>query len=247
MIDNCFKVEKLNVTIDSNQILNNIDFSSKTGSITCITGVSGIGKTTLLKTVGQIIDKTSGNISLRGNPINNKELKIGYVPQDHGLYSWLKVKSNILLPCKIKKMQPKESLFKEIVDNLGISHLADRYPNNLSGGEKQRVALARGMILNPEILLVDEAFSSLDALSKLSGYNLFLSLHERFKPTTLVITHDLDEALYLADSIVVLSRGECRQLDNKAKGHKKTDKIYLEHLSIVETLVRGEDFDEKHY
>jgi NitT/TauT family transport system ATP-binding protein len=242
-----FEVENLNVEIDSSHILKNVAFSSKSGSIICVTGVSGIGKSTLLKTIGQILKASSGHISLNGKKLDNRALNIGYVPQDHGLYSWLKVKGNIVLPCKIKKIQTDQTHYLEIVNKLGISNITNRYPANLSGGEKQRVSLARGMILNPDILLMDEAFSSLDTFSKLAAYELFLSLHKKFKPTTLLITHDLDEAIYLADTIVILTHDKCLQFDNIAKVIKKSENNYEYFYNQISSLIKGENINEKLY
>ncbi|NTW72738.1 MAG: ABC transporter ATP-binding protein [Eubacteriaceae bacterium] len=233
------KIENLSITLEDKLVLDNISCEIPVGSVACIIGSSGIGKTTLLKTIGGIIKPQTGNITLNQRVINSNDVIMGYVPQDHGLYPWMRVRTNLLLPFKIKKLPIDPVRLGAITAKLGITDLMGRYPSLLSGGEKQRVALARGMILNPEILLMDEAFSSLDAFSKDQSRELFIQLQEMFKPTALLVTHDIDEALILGDNILVLTGDNILTIKNKAKSKKKWSEEYASMFETLDGLVRG--------
>lgn len=202
--------------------LENIDFSyrdksgstsifkglSKTfepGRVHSVIGGSGCGKTTLLYLLSGLLQPDGGTIVTEENPGKTAN---AIILQDFGLFPWKKVKDNIALGLRLRgetgsAVKTKtESMMKE----LGISHLADVYPSKISGGERQRVAIARAVVLEPSILLMDEPFSSLDAINREHMQDLLLQIHDHHKMTVLLVTHSIEEAAYVSSSINVMKR-----------------------------------------
>jgi NitT/TauT family transport system ATP-binding protein len=140
--------------------------------------------------------------------------RIGYVPQSYGLYPWHTVEKNITLSRRIRKMPEDLAFLNEIMTAFGLNQLMDRSPSRLSGGELQRVALARAFYLMPDLFLLDEPFSALDEITKDTAYGLFERIWQQTKPMTLLVTHNLDEALRFGDSILVLGSQGSHQLVN---------------------------------
>lgn len=234
-------IKNLSVKIEDNLILNDFSFSIDDHSITCIIGSSGIGKSTLIKTIAGIVSPMNGTILYRNLLIDNRKINIGYAFQDYGLYPWYKVHKNITLPLKIKKHSVDEVFFEHILLNLGIEHLLERYPSDLSGGEKQRVALARAIILKPQILLLDEPFSALDTFNRNNARELFLKIWEEYKPLCIFVTHDIDEALLLSHKILVVRNDSYRMIENTVRGKRKNDPEYVELLEDLHEMILGGD------
>ena len=180
------------------------------GAIYALVGPSGCGKSTLLKSICGIVTPESGSVTLKGTVLNTKTDSIGYIPQQYGLLNWLKVKDNLILPGKVRKTKNREAT--AIVEQLRLTNLLERYPAQLSGGEKQRVALARAWIMNPDLLLMDEPFSSLDAFTAKESIGLFRELWKDRRTTTLWVTHQLSEAVENGTYIVLLAENPCRIL-----------------------------------
>lgn len=234
-------IKNLSIMLDDNLILDDISFSVNDHSIVCVIGSSGIGKSTLIKTIAGIHSPTKGSILYHDKLINNTEINIGYAFQDYGLYPWYKVEKNITLPLNIKKRTSDENFLKHIVSQLGINNLLKRYPSDLSGGEKQRVALARSFILKPQILLLDEPFSALDAMNRGKARKLFLKIWEEYKPLCLFVTHDIEEALLLSHKILIVKEGSYNLIDNLTRGKSKYDAEYIKQLQYLqETIMESE-------
>jgi len=204
--------------------LDKINLNIDTGEIYTFIGPSGCGKSTFLYVLAGILQDYTGSVLIDGRPVNPRAQRIGLILQNYGLLPWKNVYQNIMLGIKIKGQPRKDDYRTYILKQLGIDYLLDRYPKELSGGQQQRVAIARAFLLQPDILLMDEPFSALDAISREEMQELFLKIWQEHNVTTVFITHSVDEALYLGSKIVVFSPAPgrilevldnpCFQLDN---------------------------------
>ncbi len=175
------------------------------GEILAVIGASGGGKSTLLRLVAGLDAPTEGRIALDGAPLTGPSPKVGVVFQEPRLMPWLKVKDNVAfgLSRQLPRSERERRAAEEIA-RVGLARFADALPKTLSGGMAQRAALARALVTRPSVLLLDEPFSALDALTRQSLQEELVGLWERDRPTLLLVTHDLDEALFLADRVLVL-------------------------------------------
>ncbi|WP_042276547.1 ABC transporter ATP-binding protein [[Clostridium] dakarense] len=223
-----------------------INFKAENDDICAIIGPSGCGKTTLLNVLSGIIKKYEGEVLLDLKELNPHIHKIGFIPQDFGLLPWKTVEENCLLPFKIKKEVVENDTTQKmdlIMKRLNINELKNRYPNELSGGQKQRVSIVRSFLINPDLLLMDEAFSALDAIIRDEAQELFLDIWNENKMTTFFITHSIDEALYMGKKIIVMSNrpGEIIEvIDNNLFNNKyyKKDKDYSILFSHIKDLIK---------
>lgn len=198
-------INNLSVSFGKSLILHNLSFSIESGDILAIVGPSGCGKSTLLNILSGVIKHYEGEIFLKDKSLRNTPFRCGYVPQTLGLLPWKSVLDNILLPYNVdKSLQMNIDEVKNIINRLDIASLTDRYPSQLSGGQKQRVALARAFLSKPEILLMDEPFSALDNLTSEISRELFLDVWNEHKTTTILTTHNLNEAATLGKYILLL-------------------------------------------
>lgn len=183
--------------------IDNISFPLEEESITAIIGPSGCGKSTLLNIIGSLENKTKGEIIF-----NKKTPRIGYMFQNDCLFPWLNVLDNCLIGLKIKKELTKEKKEEVIslLKNYGLKDFIYSYPTNLSGGMKQRVALIRTLATNPDILLLDEPFSALDFETRLRVSDDVYKIIKKEKKTTIIITHDIEEAIAFSEQVIVLSK-----------------------------------------
>lgn len=217
-------IEYQNVSLTcqvSGPILKNLTFDIQEGEFFVLIGPSGSGKTTTLKLINRLIEQTDGDIRIQGKRLKDfdlRELRLetGYVLQQIALFPNMTVAENIALIPEMKGLGKDETLKKtrELLTKVGLdpdSYL-DRLPKDLSGGEKQRIGILRAIIANPKVLLMDEPFSALDPISKGQLQDLIKDLHEEFKMTTVFVTHDMDEAVKLADRICLMKAGEVVQL-----------------------------------
>ena len=202
-------------------VLKDVNLRIEDGEFMVLVGLSGSGKTTMMKMINQLIEPTDGNIYLNDKRIKDhhqRELRLetGYVLQQIALFPNLTVAENIALIPEMKgwKKEQIQERTKVLLEKVGLSFEddANRYPRELSGGEQQRVGIVRAIIATPKILLMDEPFSALDAISRKQLQDLTKQLHQEFKMTTLFVTHDTDEAIKLADRIAVLKDGEIVQV-----------------------------------
>ena len=205
------QIKNLNVTYEAMgegyAALENINLELGAGETCAIIGPSGCGKSTLLKVLAGIIRKYEGVVEINGQPIMPMQQKIGFIPQNYGLLPWKNVYENIRLSAKIKNKKDRDHS-KELdffIQQLGLAGLEGRYPGELSGGQQQRVALARSFLLKPDLLLMDEPFSALDAMTREEIQNVFLDVWRKYSVSTILVTHYVEEALYLGQKIVILS------------------------------------------
>lgn len=212
--------------------LKDLNLSLQNGEYFVIIGKSGRGKTMLLETLAGRYNISCGSIKKNNEEISKlspENRDIGFVYQNYELFSHMKVSENISFPLKFQKLSKHEisNKTKNMMDILGVAHLKNRYPQELSGGEKQRVAIGRSIIKSPKLLLLDEPFSALDCVTKENVKDLLKNIHKEFKPTVIHVTHDLKEAIYFADRIGIIK-------DNTIK--KIFDQEELKTLSKEETL-----------
>jgi NitT/TauT family transport system ATP-binding protein len=179
------------------------------GELVCVVGPSGCGKTTLLKCIGGLLRPTAGEVRLHGKRVTEPPEEMALVFQDYSrsLMPWSSVRNNVLLPLRHKKLSRAERsrLVEEALEAVGLTRFIDHYPWQLSGGMQQRVAIARALAYQPSILLMDEPFASVDAQTRGDLEDLVLSVRGRFGVTIVFVTHDIDESVYLADRIAVLT------------------------------------------
>lgn len=193
---------------DERQALGPITLTVSDGEMVAVVGPSGCGKSTLLSLIAGLIPVTSGVIRLFGEAVKGPSPRIGYMLQRDGLLEWRTVEENIALGLEIRGQKSRKNLdqARYLLKEMGLASSIHHYPSQLSGGMRQRVALVRTMAIQPDILLLDEPFSAVDYQNKLHLEQLLVSIRRQHKITTVLITHDLEEALALADRIIVLSR-----------------------------------------
>lgn len=203
-------------------VLNNISFDIEKGDLVVLIGESGCGKTTTLKMINRLIKPTSGKILINGDDIKKKDIialrrNIGYVIQQTGLFPHMTVQENIEIIPKTEKKDPKEIQKRtyELMDMIGLNpeEFMHRYPTELSGGQQQRVGVARAFATDPEIILMDEPFSALDPITRSGLQDELISLQSQFRKTIVFVTHDMDEAIKIADKICIMKDGDILQYD----------------------------------
>lgn len=198
-----------------NPALERVGLTLPENSLYTVLGPSGCGKSTLLRAVAGLVKPSEGEIGFNGEPLRRETTLIGLVPQNYGLLPWRTVSGNIRIALRIAepdrgKRREQEERIRHWLGAMGIADLAERYPLSLSGGQQQRVAIARAFALSPRILLLDEPFSALDAMTRETIQLLFLENWRTSPTTALFVTHDVEEAVLLGEKIVVLPsrRGE---------------------------------------
>ncbi|MFC0582218.1 ABC transporter ATP-binding protein [Micrococcoides hystricis] len=193
---------------NAKEIIGDLTFSVNAGEMVCIVGPSGVGKTTLLKCLAGLHPNTKGAIYIDGKQVSGPPKEMALVFQDYSrsLMPWFTVEKNIKLPLRHLKLSKAEiaSRVEEALAAVGLSHAAKQHPWQLSGGMQQRVAIARALAYRPEILIMDEPFASVDAQTRFELEDLCLKIRDDFGMTILLVTHDIDEAVYLSDRIVAI-------------------------------------------
>lgn len=220
------EVSKLNKIYGDVRAADNVNFLAKKGSISCILGPSGSGKTTVLRCIGGFEKIDSGNIILDGREISSlspEERPISTVFQSYGLFPHKSVLENTIYGLKFKKMGKKEAIKEglETLEIVGLKGYENRRIDQLSGGEQQRVALARSLVVKPELLLLDEPFSNLDAKLKLVMREEIQRIQKLFDITTIFVTHDQEDAFSVADQIILMNRGRVEQISEPREIYKK--------------------------
>jgi iron(III) transport system ATP-binding protein len=213
----------------SQPLIESLDFSVEKGEIVSFLGESGVGKTTFLKCISGLENINSGSIVLNNKTLNNKDVfvrpqdrKIGFVFQDYPLFPHLNLKDNIVF-----------NLYKKYLSNLNymlsltnLTDLVDRFPHELSGGEQQRACIARALIREPDLLLLDEPFSNLDVAIKHSIRDEIYRIIKATKTTTILVTHDINDSLNIADKILVFKAGKLQQYDDPVEMYCKPANCY---------------------
>ncbi len=212
--------------------IDHVNLEVRDGEFVMIVGPSGCGKTTLINILGGLNDATDGTVLLDGKPVEGPGADRGMVFQGYSLFPWLSVQKNVEFGLKMKKI-PKEDRAdraKKFIDLVGLTGFEDALPKQLSGGMKQRVAIARTLANEPEILLMDEPFGALDAQTRVVMQELLADISKKTRTTILFITHDIDEAVLLGERIYVMSRrpGTIREvLDVHIPGERSHESLVL--------------------
>lgn len=232
------------------KVINGIDLSIKRGEIIALVGESGSGKTTLTRIISGLETQEEGSIELNGVTVANdslfvppEERNIGMVFQDYALFPHLTVSQNISYG--IAKNKDRLEYVEEITELVGLQAFKKRYPHQLSGGQQQRVALARALVLNPNLLILDEPFSNLDVILKMQLRNEIYSILKQTKTTTIFVTHDMKDAIAIADKIIVLKEGEIIQYGSAKTLYKKPNNLYV--ASLFSPIIQFSKGDLMHF
>jgi NitT/TauT family transport system ATP-binding protein len=190
------------------EAVRDLTFTVDAGELVCLVGPSGCGKTTLLKCMGGLLTPTAGEVLLGGRKVSGPPPGMAFVFQEYGrsLFPWMRVGENVELPLKQKDLRRRRrELVADALESVGLTDAAGAYPWQLSGGMQQRVAIARALAYEPEVLLMDEPFAAVDAQTRADLEDLVRGLWRERGITILFVTHDIDEAVYLGERVVVLS------------------------------------------
>ena len=194
-------------TVDGQKVdvLKDINLEIREGEFIAIVGHSGCGKSTLLKIIAGLEKNDTGLVTVDGNEVKGPGMDRGMIFQEHRLFPWMSIEKNVQLGLKGLGKEEKTKLSDQYLELVKLSEFKKAYPSQLSGGMSQRAAIARSLVSQPEILLLDEPFGALDALTKIELQEELLKIRERFHNTMIMVTHDIEEAVFLADRIVVMS------------------------------------------
>jgi sulfonate transport system ATP-binding protein len=185
--------------------LQSVDLDIESGSFVCFIGPSGCGKTTLLNMSAGLLQASEGSVYFRGKELTSVNTGVGFMTQHDNLLPWRTLEKNVGIALEIERVprQERRRRVAEVIELVGLKGFAQRYPSQLSGGMQKRASLARGLVYGPSTLLMDEPFGALDAQLRFTMQNELLRIWERDRKTIIFVTHDLDEAILLADRIVV--------------------------------------------
>jgi NitT/TauT family transport system ATP-binding protein len=199
---------------DEKLAIADVSFDVAKGEFVCVVGPSGAGKTTLLRCLSGLLVPTSGEVRFEGTPLQAVPERLSVVFQDYSrsLFPWLTVNRNVAVPLKVAGVpkQQREARIQEVLHAVGLGDVGKSYPWQLSGGMQQRVAIARALAHQPDMLLMDEPFASVDAQTRFDLEDLILKVRRELEITVVLVTHDIDEAVYLADRVVVLTGAPSR-------------------------------------
>lgn len=220
------QVQELNKYFNQHAALSNINLDFKDGELVALLGPSGCGKTTLLRIIAGLEQADTGRIIIRGEDASDlhvRERNVGFVFQHYALFRHMTVFENVAFGLRVKprRQRPDEATIsarvKELLDLVQLGHVAQRYPTQLSGGQRQRVALARALAVQPKVLLLDEPFGALDAQVRKELRRWLRTLHDELHVTSLFVTHDQEEALEVADRVVLMNAGKVEQVGTPAE------------------------------
>ena len=191
-------------------VLENIDLEARVGEFVCILGPSGCGKSTLLNIVGGFLRQTSGEVAIDGEPVTGPDPRRIFVFQERGVFPWLTVEGNIGFGLFKLSKEEKARRIAHYVKLVGLTGFEQAYPQELSGGMKQRLEVARALAVNPDMLFLDEPFGALDSITRLIMRGELLRIWEAERKTILFVTHDIEESVQLADRVIVMSARPAR-------------------------------------
>jgi NitT/TauT family transport system ATP-binding protein len=205
------EVSHLSKEFDDLRVIDDMSFSVGDGESLAIIGPSGCGKTTLLYILAGLVKRSSGDVNVSGREVDGPTKETAFILQDFGLLPWRTVRENVALGLRIKGVDEKERERRvaSLIAELGLEARADDYPSRLSGGEKQRTAIARALALDPQVLLMDEPFSSLDTLTRERLQEQVQEIWSRTGKTMVFVTHSIEEAVFLGQRIMVLGKRPC--------------------------------------
>ena len=230
-------LDEVSFTYGKQKILDHINLSLKKGKSYALIGKSGVGKSTLLNLIAGFIQPNDGSVRISGQEFKKSREDTAFLFQDLGLFPWQTVFESILMPLNLKKVKDKKVAQKEVLallEEMELENLKDKYPHELSGGQKQRVAIARTLIGKPDFLLMDEPTSSLDAMTKEQIQQLILTQQQKLKTTLLFVSHDIEEAVFLGEEILILHKdGTIQEIENPYFAQKNAK----EQLGFYETCI----------
>ena len=202
------------------EAVGDLTFAVDAGSFVCVVGPSGCGKTTLLRCIGGLLPPTAGEVEVEGKRVTGPPPGLAVVFQEYGrsLFPWLRVRQNVELPLRAAGMPraERQRLVADALDAVGLADAHAAYPWQLSGGMQQRVAIARAIAYQPRVLLMDEPFAAVDAQTRADLEDLLRSVWQRLGVTLLFVTHDIDEAVYLGQRVIMLSAAPTRVAEDLA-------------------------------
>jgi len=220
--------------------LENISFKMEEGEFISIIGPSGCGKSTILSIIARILTQTEGNIYIKEQNIMQSSVQIGYMLQQDYLFPWKTITDNILIGPKINNSITSDTMedVKQLLNEVGLSGTESKYPSELSGGMRQRVALVRTLITDPDILLFDEPFSALDYVTKLKLENTVAKLVQQYRKTAILVTHDLAEAISMSDRIILMdaSPGRIQKVFDVPKEIRHIEPFYVRRHEAYQEL-----------
>lgn len=223
------------------QALNHVTLSIEKGEFICLLGPSGCGKSTLLNSIAGFEDVSEGNITIDGKEVTTPNIQYVTIFQNYGLLPWRTVQKNVELGLETKKVSKEEraATAEKYIDMVGLNGFKSSYPYQLSGGMQQRVAIARALAVNPDVLFMDEPFGALDAITRMKLQEDVRNLSINEKKTIIFVTHDIEEAVYLADKVVIMTPnpGEIKGIVNIRMGSQRdrtSDEFLLARDKIFE-------------
>jgi len=187
-------------------VLERIDLQVTPGEFVCIVGPSGCGKSTLLNIIGGFLHQTRGDALVEGQPVSGPDPRRIFVFQENGVFPWLTVRENIGFGLLAKPEEEREKTVAHYIEMVGLTGFENSYPRELSGGMRQRVEIARALAANPDIIYMDEPFGALDFITRLKMRSDLIRIWQTEKKTVLFVTHDIEEAVQLADRVIIMSR-----------------------------------------
>jgi len=227
------------------QVLKNINLQVNPHEIVCILGHSGCGKSTLLNLIAGFLKPDSGSIAIDGNPITGPSKSRGVVFQDHALFPWYNVLTNVSFGLTVQGMPKSEAMEKamEYLQLVGLQEYAHHYPDELSGGMKQRVGIARALANGPDILLMDEPFGALDILTRDTMRKELLRICQQIRPMVIFVTHSISEAIHLGDRVVVMKGGEISAVFEVGIEHPRMydHPRFTKLMTEIEQVLMGEE------
>ncbi|HEU5471685.1 MAG TPA: ABC transporter ATP-binding protein [Actinophytocola sp.] len=202
--------------------VNHLTFTVEAGQLACIVGPSGCGKSTLLRCIAGLLTPSGGSVRLHGDPVRGvpKDLAVVFQDYSRSLFPWLSVRRNVEFPLRgrVSSRSKRRALAGEALDWVGLHDVGHKYPWQLSGGMQQRVSIARALACKPALLLMDEPFASVDAQTRAELEDLLLRVRREQNSTVLLVTHDIDESVYLGDRVLVLSRSPATIVEDLTVG-----------------------------
>lgn len=233
-------------------IFRDLDCAVDRGEVVCLVGPSGVGKSTLMRCIAGLATPVSGTVELNGAVITKPHRDVALVFQDYSrsLMPWLRVVGNVTLPLRnrIKSRDERRAEALSAIEAVGLRGSEDKYPWQLSGGMQQRVAIARAIACKPRLLLMDEPFASVDAQTRADLEDLTLRLRDQFGMSVLVVTHDIDESVYMSDRVVVLRGSPARVVETlkiplptpRDQINTKSEPVFAELRAHILRRIRGE-------
>lgn len=235
-------------------ILDDVSLSVEKGEFICILGASGCGKSTLLDVMAGFSKPEEGSVTIDGVKVEKPSLKYVTIFQNYGLLPWRTARKNVELGLETKRLNKteKQRIAGHYLDMVGLAGEAGRKPSQLSGGQRQRVAIARALAVEPEILFMDEPFGALDAITRMKLQGDILSIAKETKKTVIFVTHDIEEAVFLADRIVILSANTGKikgitRIDLPRHRNRTSDDFIIARDKIYDALNMKESADLEYY